>query len=187
MLGKGHLVLLRRAELKTFVDFHRNEVKNLLMVDPNENVLIRRMMIRKIPKFSKNMPLYDILYEFQKGHSHIAIVYRSLNESSVSYHAEECEEMSSNLLLKSSDNIGAGPAPANQDLDTNEEVQDSQEARTKKDSDHRQRQVLEKVNQLFLHLRSVTEDEITRLIKYVEQISGNNIITSPEGDANELS
>ena len=26
MLGKGHAVLLRRAELKTFVDFHGNEV-----------------------------------------------------------------------------------------------------------------------------------------------------------------
>lgn len=26
MLGKGHSALLRRAELKTFVDFHGNEV-----------------------------------------------------------------------------------------------------------------------------------------------------------------
>lgn len=26
MLGKGHAALLRRAELKTFVDFHGNEV-----------------------------------------------------------------------------------------------------------------------------------------------------------------
>lgn len=26
MLGKGHAILLRRAELKTFVDFHGNEV-----------------------------------------------------------------------------------------------------------------------------------------------------------------
>lgn len=26
MLGKGHSVLLRRAELKTFVNFHGNEV-----------------------------------------------------------------------------------------------------------------------------------------------------------------
>lgn len=30
MLGKGHAVLLRRAELKTFVDFHGNEVLILL-------------------------------------------------------------------------------------------------------------------------------------------------------------
>jgi len=26
------------------------------------------------------MPLYDILNEFQKGHSHIAVVYKDLNE-----------------------------------------------------------------------------------------------------------
>lgn len=26
-----------------------------------------------------NMPLYDILNEFQKGHSHIAVVYKDLN------------------------------------------------------------------------------------------------------------
>ena len=27
------------------------------------------------------MPLYDILNEFQKGHSHIAVVYKDLNEA----------------------------------------------------------------------------------------------------------
>lgn len=157
MLGKGHAALLRRAELKTFVDFHGNEagkggdlthdettiiagaleltaktakdamtpiskafsldldgtltldilnsimtmghsrvpvyyrdptniiglilVKNLLAVDPEGSVPLRKMMIRKIPRVSENMPLYDILNEFQKGHSHIAVVYRDLNET----------------------------------------------------------------------------------------------------------
>lgn len=27
------------------------------------------------------MPLYDILNEFQKGHSHIAVVFKDLNET----------------------------------------------------------------------------------------------------------
>jgi metal transporter CNNM len=157
MLGKGHAVLLRRAELKTFVDFHGNEagkggtlthdettiiagaleltektakdamtpiskafsldldgtltldtlnaimtighsrvpvyfrnprnimglilVKNLLTIDPDDAVPLRKMIIRKIPRVSENMPLYDILNEFQKGHSHIAVVYRDLSES----------------------------------------------------------------------------------------------------------
>ncbi|KAJ7966749.1 DUF21 domain-containing-like protein [Quillaja saponaria] len=156
MLGKGHAVLLRRAELKTFVSFHGNEagkggdltrdettiiagaleltektakdamtriskaysldldatlnletlnaimtmghsrvpvyakspaniiglvlVKNLLTVDPEDSVPLRRMIIRKIPRVPENMPLYDILNEFQKGHSHIAVVYKDLNE-----------------------------------------------------------------------------------------------------------
>lgn len=157
MLGKGHTALLRRAELKTFVNFHGNEagkggdlthdettiitgaleltektakdamtliskafsldldatlnletlnsimtmghsrvpvyyrdqmniiglilVKNLLGVDPDEGVPLRKMIIRKIPRVSENMPLYDILNEFQKGHSHIAVVYKDLYET----------------------------------------------------------------------------------------------------------
>ncbi|KAK4490323.1 hypothetical protein RD792_000993 [Penstemon davidsonii] len=157
MLGKGHAALLRRAELKTFVDFHGNEagkggdlthdettiiggaleltlktakdamtpitkafsidldgtlnletlnaimamghsrvpiyhknpnniiglilVKNLLAVNPDDSVPLRKMLIRKIPRVSENMPLYDILNEFQKGHSHIAVVYKDSNET----------------------------------------------------------------------------------------------------------
>ncbi|KAF2324562.1 hypothetical protein GH714_015276 [Hevea brasiliensis] len=155
MLGKGHAVLLRRAELKTFVNFHGNEagkggdlthdettiitgaleltektakdamtpiskafsldldatlnldtlnaimtkghsrvpvyagdpkniiglilVKNLLSVDPKGAVPLRKMIIRKIPRVSEDMPLYDILNEFQKGHSHLAVVYKDLS------------------------------------------------------------------------------------------------------------
>ncbi|CAI9281694.1 unnamed protein product [Lactuca saligna] len=157
MLGKGHAALLRRAELKTFVDFHGNEagkggdlthdettiiagaleltektakdamtpiskafsldldgtltldtlnaimtmghsrvpvysgdrtniigiilVKNLLAVDPDDAVPIRKMLLRKVPRVTDNMPLYDILNEFQKGHSHIAVVYKDLKKS----------------------------------------------------------------------------------------------------------
>ncbi|KAL8153924.1 hypothetical protein V2J09_011684 [Rumex salicifolius] len=156
MLGKGHAALLRRAELKTFVNFHGNEagkggdlthdettiitgalemtektakdamtpiskafsldldanlnldtlneimamghsrvpvyyqdpmniigiilVKNLLAVDPVDAVPVRKMIVRKIPRVSENIPLYDILNEFQKGHSHIAVVYKDLDE-----------------------------------------------------------------------------------------------------------
>ncbi|CAN8302799.1 unnamed protein product [Cochlearia groenlandica] len=156
MLGKGHGVLLRRAELKTFVNFHGNEagkggdltndetsiitgaleltektakdamtpisnafsldldttlnletlntimsvghsrvpvyyrnpthiiglilVKNLLAVDARKEVPLRKMSMRKIPRVSETMPLYDILNEFQKGHSHIAVVYKDLDE-----------------------------------------------------------------------------------------------------------
>ncbi|XP_021722556.1 DUF21 domain-containing protein At1g47330-like [Chenopodium quinoa] len=157
MLGKGQTALLRRAELKTFVNFHGNEagkggdlthdettiitgalemtektakdamtliskafsldldatlnletlnaimamghsrvpvyyqnplniiglvlVKNLLGVDPDEGVPLRKMTIRKIPRVPESMPLYDILNQFQKGHSHIAVVYKDLNQT----------------------------------------------------------------------------------------------------------
>lgn len=55
-------------------------VKNLLAVDPDDAVPVRKMVIRKIPRVSESMPLYDILNEFQKGHSHIAVVYKDLDE-----------------------------------------------------------------------------------------------------------
>ncbi|PHT98813.1 DUF21 domain-containing protein [Capsicum chinense] len=56
-------------------------VKNLLAVHSEEDsVPLRKMLIRKIPRVSENMPLYDILNEFQKGHSHIAVVYKDLDE-----------------------------------------------------------------------------------------------------------
>lgn len=34
-------------------------------------------------RVSEDMPLYDILNEFQKGHSHIAVVYRGSKETTL--------------------------------------------------------------------------------------------------------
>ncbi|XP_031481434.1 DUF21 domain-containing protein At2g14520-like isoform X1 [Nymphaea colorata] len=152
LLGKGHVALFRRAELKTLVNLHGNEagkggelthdettiiagaleltektakdsmtpisetftidinakldsslmqlildkghsrvpvyyeqptniiglilVKNLLSIHPADEVPVKNVTIRKIPRVPENMPLYDILNEFQKGHSHMAVVVR---------------------------------------------------------------------------------------------------------------
>ncbi|KAK6124528.1 hypothetical protein DH2020_041737 [Rehmannia glutinosa] len=176
MLGKGHAALLRRAELKTFVDFHGNEagkggdlthdettiiagalemtektakdamtpitkafsldldgtlnlwetlnaimtmghsrvpvyyknpnniiglivVKNLLGVNPDDSVPLRKMLIRKIPRVSENMPLYDILNEFQKGHSHLAVVYKDSKETKETL--QKAKEDYQNFAIKS--------------------------------------------------------------------------------------
>lgn len=156
LLGKGRMVLLHRAELKTLVDMHGNEagkggelthdettiiggalemtqktalhamtpisktfcldvnakldihtmnsimmkghsrvpvysgaptniiglilVKNLLTILPEDDTYIRNLTIRKIPRVPDYMPLYDILNEFQKGHSHIAVVVKYCKE-----------------------------------------------------------------------------------------------------------
>jgi metal transporter CNNM len=156
LLGKGHMVLLRRAELKTLVDMHGNEagkggelthdettiiagalemtqktardamtpisstfsvdvnakldmqtmnlimtkghsrvpvysgnptniiglilVKSLLTIRPEDDTDIRNVTIRKIPRVPEHMPLYDILNEFQKGHSHMAVVVKYSKE-----------------------------------------------------------------------------------------------------------
>lgn len=153
LLGKGRYVLLRRSELKAYVDMHGNEagkggeltrdettiicgaldltqkrakdamtpisktfsldisskldmnmidlimskghsrvpiysacptniiglilVKNLIACRPEDDILIKNVTIRKIPRVHEDMPLYDILNEFQKGHSHMAVVVKN--------------------------------------------------------------------------------------------------------------
>ncbi|KAM7268388.1 hypothetical protein ACFE04_010554 [Oxalis oulophora] len=152
LLGKGHSVLLRRAELKTLVNFHANEAgkggdlshhetsiiagaldltqktakeamtpisqtfslginckldmhtmrlvmnkghsripihsgnpnnviglilaKNLIFCRPEDETPIKYLTIRKIPRVQEDWPLYDILNQFQKGHSHMAVVVK---------------------------------------------------------------------------------------------------------------
>ncbi|XP_077233935.1 CBS domain protein (DUF21) [Tasmannia lanceolata] len=62
-------------------------VKNLLSVHPADEVPVKNVTVRKIPRVLETMPLYDILNEFQKGHSHMAVVIR---------HNKPEEEMSKN-------------------------------------------------------------------------------------------
>ncbi|KAJ0697169.1 putative CBS domain, CNNM, transmembrane domain-containing protein [Helianthus annuus] len=51
-------------------------VKNLLTIHADEEVPVKNVTIRRIPKVAESLPLYDILNEFQKGHSHMAVVVR---------------------------------------------------------------------------------------------------------------
>ncbi|KAK4724251.1 hypothetical protein R3W88_027030 [Solanum pinnatisectum] len=55
-------------------------VKNLLTIHPSDETLVRNVTIRKIPRVSYTMRLDDILNEFQKGHSHMAVVTRECNK-----------------------------------------------------------------------------------------------------------
>lgn len=54
-------------------------VKNLITTRPEDEILIKNVTIRKIPRVYDDLPLYDILNEFQKGHSHMAVVVKSMN------------------------------------------------------------------------------------------------------------
>ncbi|KHN19050.1 DUF21 domain-containing protein [Glycine soja] len=139
LLGHRHEALFRRAELKTLVNLHGNELKtcivsvlilflhqyaavyfpmdlmnpilekghsrvpvyyeqptniiglvlakNLLTIDPEEEIPVKNVTIRRIPRVPETLPLYDILNEFQKGHSHMAVVVR---------HCEKTGQQSSN-------------------------------------------------------------------------------------------
>ncbi|KAL9685200.1 hypothetical protein QQ045_022648 [Rhodiola kirilowii] len=55
--------------------------KNLLTVQLEEELPVKSVTIRRIPKVPKTMPLYDILNEFQKGHSHMAVVVRKYKKT----------------------------------------------------------------------------------------------------------
>ncbi|XP_021890436.1 DUF21 domain-containing protein At2g14520-like isoform X5 [Carica papaya] len=55
-------------------------VKNLLPIHPEDEVPVKNVTIRKIPRVQETMPLYDILNEFQKGHSHMAVVVKQKND-----------------------------------------------------------------------------------------------------------
>ncbi|KAM7274306.1 hypothetical protein ACFE04_028970 [Oxalis oulophora] len=160
LLGKRHSALLRRAELKMFVDMHANEagnggeltheettiitgaldlsqktakdamtpiskvfsigldsnidedtmelilrkghsrvpiysgtpsniiglilVKNLIKCRLDNETPIRDLTIRTIPRVHDCLPLYDILHQFQKGHSHMAVVIKCNDTESLS-------------------------------------------------------------------------------------------------------
>ncbi|KAJ7968371.1 DUF21 domain-containing protein [Quillaja saponaria] len=56
-------------------------VKNLLTIHPEDEVPVKSVTIRRIPRVPEGMPLYDILNEFQKGHSHMAVVVRRYNKT----------------------------------------------------------------------------------------------------------
>ncbi|XWS29670.1 hypothetical protein CRYUN_Cryun24cG0049800 [Craigia yunnanensis] len=56
-------------------------VKNLLTIHPANEVPVKNIPIRRIPRVLETMPLYDILNEFQKGHSHMAVVVKQNNKT----------------------------------------------------------------------------------------------------------
>ncbi|KMT16192.1 hypothetical protein BVRB_3g053520 [Beta vulgaris subsp. vulgaris] len=56
-------------------------IKTLLTVRSESETPISAVSIRKIPRVPADMPLYDILNEFQKGQSHMAAVVKAKSKS----------------------------------------------------------------------------------------------------------
>ncbi|XP_051152831.1 DUF21 domain-containing protein At4g14240-like [Andrographis paniculata] len=56
-------------------------VKSLLTVRPETETPVSAVSIRRIPRVPADMPLYDILNEFQKGSSHMAAVVKPKGQS----------------------------------------------------------------------------------------------------------
>lgn len=51
--------------------------KNLLLIDPDDEVPLSKVSINHIPSVQDDLPLFDILNIFQEGRSHLAIVVSS--------------------------------------------------------------------------------------------------------------
>ncbi|XP_073131975.1 DUF21 domain-containing protein At4g14240-like [Henckelia pumila] len=66
-------------------------VKSLLTVRAETETPVSAVSIRRIPRVPADMPLYDILNEFQKGSSHMAAVVKSKNKKPPSI-VEKSEE-----------------------------------------------------------------------------------------------
>ncbi|XP_058730965.1 DUF21 domain-containing protein At2g14520-like isoform X2 [Vicia villosa] len=56
-------------------------IKNLFTIHPEDEEPVKSVTIRRIPRVPESIPLYDILNEFQKGHSHMAVVVRQSNKN----------------------------------------------------------------------------------------------------------
>ncbi|KAF6154987.1 hypothetical protein GIB67_021895 [Kingdonia uniflora] len=52
-LGNGHVILFRRAEVQTLVDFYGNVTKNLLTTHPADEAPVKSVTIRKILRYSE--------------------------------------------------------------------------------------------------------------------------------------
>ncbi|KAB2598685.1 DUF21 domain-containing protein [Pyrus ussuriensis x Pyrus communis] len=167
LLGKGHSALLKRVELKTFVDLHADEagkggelshhettiiagaldltsktakdamtpisqtfsldinskldihtlglitskghsripiysgtptniigiilLKNLIFSRPEDETPIKYLTIRRIPRVYDNSPLYDVLQQFHKGHSHMVAVVMSNKDTNSRSHSTLAE------------------------------------------------------------------------------------------------
>ncbi|PSR92683.1 DUF21 domain-containing protein [Actinidia chinensis var. chinensis] len=58
-------------------------VKSLLTVRPETETPVSAVSIRRIPRVPADMPLYDILNEFQKGSSHMAAVVKTKGKNKI--------------------------------------------------------------------------------------------------------
>ncbi|KAG0625982.1 hypothetical protein M758_2G093500 [Ceratodon purpureus] len=102
IMAKGH------SRIPVYADEKNNIiglllVKNLLTLPPQDETPVRNCTIRKIPRVPESAPLYDILNEFQKGHSHMAVVVKYNKEKTESLHDGRIRQ----LIRKRSLSLGA--------------------------------------------------------------------------------
>ncbi|KAG9457408.1 hypothetical protein H6P81_001916 [Aristolochia fimbriata] len=83
-------------------------VKSLLTVRAETETPVSAVSIRRIPRVPADMPLYDILNEFQKGSSHMAAVVKSKGKSKYSQAAGDGQK-SEDIKVKVGDSTLTTP------------------------------------------------------------------------------
>lgn len=102
-------------------------VKNLIQFRPEDETPIRDLTIRRIPRVHGNLPLYDMLNIFQKGHSHMAAVVDGENEENeinvkgIDHQSGENEQF--NICLMNSCLCNSKIKSVERDLDKNLQAQ----------------------------------------------------------------
>ncbi|XP_027353604.1 DUF21 domain-containing protein At4g14240-like [Abrus precatorius] len=71
-------------------------VKSLLTVRPETETPVSAVSIRRIPRVPADMPLYDILNEFQKGSSHMAAVVKARGKGKTNHQTIDEEKYEEN-------------------------------------------------------------------------------------------
>ncbi|KAJ7562360.1 hypothetical protein O6H91_03G066100 [Diphasiastrum complanatum] len=97
-------------------------VKSLLTVRPEAETPVSAISIRRIPRVPANLPLYDILNEFQKGSSHMAAVVKSKSKKRLShpdsgYEASNLDRKKSDLTEKVTPQIDNGKKSWRENVD----------------------------------------------------------------------
>ncbi|KAF9604684.1 hypothetical protein IFM89_009120 [Coptis chinensis] len=74
-------------------------VKSLLTVRAETETPVSAVSIRRIPRVPADMPLYDILNEFQKGSSHMAAVVKAKGKYKIAPHSGDGEKPEDTKLV----------------------------------------------------------------------------------------
>ncbi|BAT85420.1 hypothetical protein LR48_Vigan03g229500 [Vigna angularis] len=80
-------------------------VKNLLTVRAETETPVSAVSIRRIPRVPADMPLYDILNEFQKGSSHMAAVVKVKRETKYPLATGNIEKSKDKEVIKQSSQL----------------------------------------------------------------------------------
>ncbi|GAB2266461.1 DUF21 domain-containing protein At4g14240 [Dionaea muscipula] len=93
-------------------------VKALLTVRPETETPVSAVSIRRIPRVPADMPLYDILNEFQKGHSHMAAVVKVRPKSISALPTITTEKLEQNKGNGNSDLVAPLLSKSNENADS---------------------------------------------------------------------